>query len=115
VVELSIRSESSNRHDFRQKTNCIRINRDPGHRWLNALGPYSDNQAVLEITVTSGGIFDTPTETTEVHDGTIILTFNDCESGTIEYAIPSIDRQGIVPIKRVVGDNIALCEELNSD
>jgi predicted CXXCH cytochrome family protein len=85
---------------------------DPGHRWLNALGAYSGNQAVMDITITSGGIFDTTTEVTEVNDGTIILTFTDCENGTVDYDIPSINQQGTVPIKRVVGDNIALCETL---
>jgi hypothetical protein len=88
---------------------------EPGHRWLNALGKYSGNQAVMDITITSGGIFNTSTEVTEVIDGTIILTFTDCENGIVEYDIPSIDQQGIVPIQRVVGDNIALCEALNSD
>jgi hypothetical protein len=87
---------------------------EPGHRWLLALGTYSGNQAVMDISITSGGVFDTPTEVEEVVDGTIILTFSDCENGTIEYDIPSIDRRGIVPIKRVVGDNIALCETLET-
>jgi hypothetical protein len=88
---------------------------DPGHRWLNALGTYSGNQAVMDITITSGGIFDTATEVTEINDGTIILTFIDCENGTVEYDIPSINQKGTVPIQRVVGDNIALCEALNSE
>ncbi len=65
---------------------------DPGHRWFNALGPYSGNQAAMTIKVASGGIFDTETEVTRVVDGTIILTFDSCESGTIEYDIPSMDR-----------------------
>jgi hypothetical protein len=87
---------------------------DPGHRWFNALGDYYGNQAVLEISIASGGLFDTPTEITEVNDGTIVLTFTDCENGTVEYDIPSIDRSGVVPIQRIVGDNIALCEALMS-
>jgi hypothetical protein len=86
---------------------------EPGHRWLLALGPYVGNQAVMDVSITAGGVFDTATEVEEVNDGTIILTFSDCENGTVEYDIPSIDRQGIVPIKRVVGDNIALCEVLD--
>jgi hypothetical protein len=85
---------------------------EPGHRWLNALGPYSGNQAVMEISYASGGLFDTATETVEVKDGTIILTFSDCNTGTVEYDIPSIGQQGLVPIQRVAGDNIALCESL---
>lgn len=88
---------------------------EPGHRWLMALGTYSGNQALMDISITSGGIFDTPTEVAEVNDGTIILTFTDCENGMVEYDIPSIDRKGVVPIQRVVGDNVALCEALNTD
>jgi hypothetical protein len=86
---------------------------EPGHRWLNALGTYTGNQAVMNISIASGGLFDTPTEITEVNDGTITLTFTDCNSGTVEYDIPSIGRKGLVPIQRVVGDNIALCESLD--
>ena len=88
---------------------------DPGHRWLTAVGPYADNQAVLNISITSGGIFDADTETTQVNDGTITLTFNNCNSGTADYNIPSINKQGSVPIQRVAGDNIALCEALKNE
>jgi len=86
---------------------------DPGHRWYNALGRYADDQAVMNIKVASGGLFDTPAAqapVTRVQDGTIILTFDTCNSGTLEYDIPSIGRTGIVPIQRIVGDNIPLCE-----
>jgi hypothetical protein len=85
---------------------------EPGHRWFNALGAYSGNRAVLDISIASGGIFDTPTEIKNVNDGTIILTFTDCENGTVEYDIPSIDQQGIIPIQRVADDNVPLCEAL---
>jgi len=86
---------------------------DPGHRWFNVLGRYDGNQAVMNIKIASGGLFDTPaTEApvTRVLDGTVILTFESCASGTIEYDIPSIGRTGIWPIQRIVGDNIPLCE-----
>ena len=85
---------------------------DPGHRWLTAFGAYADNQAVMNISITSGGIFDSDVDVENVGDGTIILTFEDCNSGTVEYDIPSINRQGTVPIQRIANDNIALCEAL---
>jgi len=85
---------------------------DPGHRWLLAVGSYSGNQAVMEIEIASGGIFDTSTEIDRVPDGTMVLTFSDCNTGIIEYDIPSIDRQGVVPIERVAVDNVPLCEAL---
>jgi len=46
---------------------------DPGHRWLNAAGKYVDNQAVLDIHVSEGSVFDSSTpRTSEKIDGTII-------------------------------------------
>ena len=83
---------------------------DPGHRWFNALGSFNGNQAVLDISITSGGLFDTPTEITRFDDGTITVTFIDCNSGTVDYDIPTISQQGTVPIQRIVPDNIAFCE-----
>ncbi|MCW8926165.1 MAG: cytochrome c family protein [Xanthomonadales bacterium] len=83
---------------------------DPGHRWFNALGSYTGNSATMTIKITSGGIFDTTTEVSRIEDGTVLLTFTDCNSGTVEYNIPSIGQSGIVPIRRIVGDNIGWCE-----
>ena len=92
---------------------------DPGHRWLTAVGLIEDNQVLMDIEMTSGGIFDAATEIIRTDppgsDGTILLNFTSCRSGTVEYDIPSINRQGIIPIQRVANDNIALCEALNSN
>ncbi|MGB5292556.1 MAG: hypothetical protein WBN41_14025, partial [Lysobacterales bacterium] len=87
---------------------------DPGQRWLTATGPIVDNQIFMDIEITSGGLFDMPSEIERSDDGTIILTFTSCNSGTVDYDIPSINRQGIVPIQRVAGDNIAFCEALST-
>ncbi len=85
---------------------------DAGHRWLNALGAIDGNQSLMEISISSGGLFDTPTDTQEVIRGNIILTFDDCDSGTVAYDMPAINRTGNVPIRRVAKDNVALCEAL---
>ena len=86
---------------------------DAGHRWLTALGPYSGNDAQLEITVTTGGIFDSMEPVPDnAPGGTIQLHFNDCNSGIVSYDIPSINRTGEVPIKRVATDNVARCEAI---
>ena len=88
---------------------------EPGHRWLTAQGPYAGNKAVLDIFVTEGGIFDagTPVPVT-TPDGTIIIEFSDCTAGTITYDIPSVGRQGVIPIQRITPDNVALCEALGA-
>ena len=92
---------------------------DPGHRWMTASGAYTDNQAVLNIVLTSGGLFDTPggVERTDPpgSDGTLIVTFDSCNSGTVDYDIPSISSQGTVPIQRIAPDNIVVCEALNEE
>ncbi|MBT8054445.1 MAG: hypothetical protein HKN57_14525 [Xanthomonadales bacterium] len=88
---------------------------DPGHRWLTAQGNYAGNEAALDITISSGGIFDSGVPVpTQAPDGTMTVTFNGCNSGTVAYDIPSIGRQGVVPIQRVALDNVALCEALNT-
>ena len=92
---------------------------DPAHRWITAVGPIVGNQVLMNIEMTSGGLFDTATEIHRTDppgsDGTIILTFTSCNSGTVEYDIPSINRHGTVLIQRVANDNIALCEVLGAD
>ncbi|MEJ2384165.1 MAG: hypothetical protein P8Y54_07160 [Xanthomonadales bacterium] len=92
---------------------------DPGHRWLTAIGPIDGNRSVMDITMTSGGLFDDPAEVERTDppgsDGTMTLTFDSCSAGTLEYDIPSIDRRGAIPIERIVDDNIVICEALGFD
>lgn len=86
---------------------------DAGHRWLTAVGPYSGDDAELQVFVTSGGVFDSEEpKPVSVTDGTIQLHFDSCNSGTVSYQISSIGRTGVVPIERVALDNVALCEAL---
>ncbi|MFC1702218.1 hypothetical protein ACFL1J_05700, partial [Pseudomonadota bacterium] len=86
---------------------------DPGHRWMTAGGVIVNDTAVMNIEFTSGGIFDAAStiERTDPagSDGTLTLKFDNCNAGTIEYDINSINTQGTVPIKRVANDNVALC------
>ncbi len=89
---------------------------EAGHRWLTAQGAYAGNQAVLDIHITRGGIFDaSPPEPVQNADGTITIEFSNCNAGTVTYDIPSIGRQGVVPIERVAKDNVPLCEWLAAD
>ena len=86
---------------------------EPGHRWMTAYGPYEGNKAELTITMTTGGIFDAGEPLPENNtDGTMIVEFEDCTTGTVRYDISSINSQGEVPIQRVTPDIVALCEAL---
>jgi plastocyanin len=92
---------------------------DPGHRWMTAGGVINNDEAVLDIEFTSGGIFDAPSEIVRTDplgaDGTLTLKFDNCGTGTIDYDITTINAQGTVPIQRVANDNIALCDALLSE
>jgi hypothetical protein len=87
---------------------------EPGHRWLTAFGDYADDQAVLDIEITHGGVFDSADPVVAAYaDGTIVLEFSDCNTGTVSYNIPSIGRQGVVPIERLALDNVPTCQDLD--
>jgi hypothetical protein len=90
---------------------------DPGHRWMTGAGTVAGNQVIIPIDLTSGGLFDTPIDVQPVErsdGGTLIVTFDSCSYGTVEYDMPTRNAPyrvtGIVPIQRVAGDNIVYCE-----
>ncbi len=90
---------------------------DDNHRWLTAQGPFAGNTATLDVTLTTGGLFDDPQEVTNSDpgtQGTITLTFTDCESGTVDYNLTAIGLSGSVPIRRLADDNVELCNTLNA-
>lgn len=84
---------------------------EPGHRWLTAFGPYDGDTAVLDIELTAGGVFDSPTPgTMSTQDGSIMLQFSDCNAATLVYDISSPNLQGEFDIQRIATDNVARCE-----
>jgi sugar lactone lactonase YvrE len=88
---------------------------DPGHRWLTAQGPYDGDSAEMTIFLTSGGVFDSaqPPATTDLDgDGTLTIKFAGCNEATVSYEITSLGISGVIPIQRIVEDNVALCEAL---
>jgi len=89
---------------------------EPGHRWLTAQGEFLGAEALLQVWVTEGGVFDSELPGPTQHsDGEIFLEFSTCNAGTVSYDIPSIGLQGIVPIERITLDNVALCYRLNAE
>jgi len=84
---------------------------DAGHRWLTAFGSYSGESAVLEIELTSGGVFDMiQPAPQQALDGEILLEFDGCNSGMVTFDIDSIGQQGQIPIERIALDNVGPCE-----
>lgn len=90
---------------------------EPGHRWLTAQGPYAGGVAVLDVAMTSGGVFDSPEPATasDPDYGTITIEWQDCESATLDYDLTVPDVQGSIDLQRVVSDRVSLCEALAAD
>jgi glucose/arabinose dehydrogenase len=87
---------------------------EPGHRWLTAQGPYDGDTALLDINVSSGGVFDSamPAVGPPEQDGTMTITWSGCNSAVLSYAITSLGIAGEIPLQRIALDNVALCRSL---
>jgi len=83
----------------------------PGHRWITAYGPYTGNEAELEMTLTRGGAFDEPNPrpTNENGYGTLKFTFESCDAITADYDIPAAGRSGSLDLQRITADRVASC------
>ncbi|MHC5112444.1 MAG: hypothetical protein ACYTHJ_21505 [Planctomycetota bacterium] len=89
---------------------------EPGHRWFTAAGPFEGNRAILDITVTQGGVFDMaeprPVNSDPGAAGSMEVVFENCSRGVVKYDMPQLGLVGEIPIQRIVEDNVALCEAL---
>jgi len=89
---------------------------EPGHRWVTAQGPFDGDTATLDVYLTQGGVFDAaePPAVTNADEpvGTITIVWHDCENATLTYAIDPPGVMGVIPLTRIVPDNVALCEML---
>jgi plastocyanin len=84
---------------------------EPGHRWLTAQGSYDGDMAVLDVFLTSGGVFDSeePPVGPPVQVGTITIVWSGCNAGVLSYDLTSPMRSGEIPIERIVLDNVPAC------
>lgn len=86
---------------------------DPGHRWLTAQGPFSGDTADMDITWSSGMIFNSGSPPVQqAQDGSMTVEFFDCYEGLITYDLGASGEQGQVPIQRLANDAVELCESL---
>jgi formylglycine-generating enzyme required for sulfatase activity len=91
---------------------------DPGHRWLTAQGAYEGETASLTIYLTEGGVFDAadpPANNDGIGIGTMTINFADCTQGFVNYEFTAPRLSGEIPIQRISGDNVELCEALAGD
>ena len=86
---------------------------DPGHRWMTAGGFFQGNTAELDITWSSGMVFDSETPAVEREtDGTMTVEFFDCRTGSVSYNLGASGRSGEVPIERLLNDAVPFCESM---
>lgn len=90
---------------------------EPGHRWVTAIGEYAGDTAVLNVELTSGGVFDSPDPmpVQDLNYGTITIVFHDCNSATLTYQFTSPGLMGEIPLTRIANDNVAMCEALSAE
>jgi len=92
---------------------------EPGHRWLTAQGPYDPNwpEVYLDVFLTQGGLFDSAEPAPEMGEpiGDIRIWWDECENATLSYYIPGLDLGSAMFIRRIVPDNVPLCEALSVD
>lgn len=91
---------------------------EPGHRWITAQGSFAGDTALLDITLTQGGVLDMaepqPENSEKGSVGSMEVIFENCSEGVVKYDMPGLGLVGEVPIQRVANDNVALCEALNA-
>jgi hypothetical protein len=86
---------------------------DPGHRWMTAQGPFTGDTAELDITWTTGMIFDSADPTFEqTQDGAMTIEFSDCLNGMVSYDLGSANVTGQFPIVRLANQVEDLCLSL---
>ena len=83
--------------------------------WFTAQGNYSGNAAELVLYETLGGRFDSSQEVSIDPVGSVNLSFSNCGSGTLRYAIDSSGLQGSFPLSRAIPGTENVCQELAGD
>ena len=96
----------------------IAIVGNANQRWVTAQNGFTTSSAQLDVTLTTGGLFDNPqpvTNSMQGTQGTITISFSDCKNGVVKYEFIAAGLSGEFPIRRLADDNVGICETLISD
>ena len=90
---------------------------EAGHRWLTAQGSYDANFAWLDVSLTQGGVFNEgePVPQRGEPVGHMQIYWDDCESADLSYQLAGLGLSGGMRLRRIVPDNVPLCEALSAD
>lgn len=85
-----------------------------GQRWLTASGGYAGDTATLDVFLSTGGVFDSPEPPVTTGPdpvGTMVIKWTSCNSAVLTYDLPTFGVMGEIPIERIVGTYVPLCEQ----
>ena len=88
---------------------------EPGHRWLTAFGSFAGAVGDLSVFLAEGGAFDSvspPINSPQTNVGSITFQFDDCITGSAEYALTTPQVSGTIPLQPLADDHVELCESL---
>jgi hypothetical protein len=86
---------------------------EPYLRWLTTIGGWAGARLGLDVTMTSGGLFDAASAITNTPPdsyGSIDIEFQGCNSATPTYDLFAVGKTGQIELTRITGDHVALCE-----
>lgn len=88
-----------------------------GQRWVSAQGAINGNQVVMDVVLTSNGLF-LSNQAVDISEpgsyGTVTVTFTDCSNAIVDFDLPVAQQSGQFNIVRISSDNVALCEQLST-
>jgi hypothetical protein len=86
---------------------------DMNQRWLTAQGSYEGNIADLDLSLTRGGVLLSaePRPVNELY-GKAQIRFSNRETAELEYDIPFLGMNGLIPLKRNSNENVEACREM---
>jgi lysophospholipase L1-like esterase len=85
-----------------------------GQRWLTAQGGFQGATAVIEVSETTGGLFDDPTPVSTGPVGSMTIDFIDCSNATLSYTLGNEGPEGIIDLTRLLPKGRSLCEGIAS-
>jgi len=85
-----------------------------GQRWLTAQGGFEGATAVIDVSETTGGLFDDPRPVNTGPVGSMTIDFIDCSSATLSYTLGNEGREGIIDLTRLLPKGRSFCEDLAS-
>lgn len=81
-----------------------------GQRWLTAQGEFEGATASIDVSETTGGLFDDSQPVSTVPVGSMTVEFIDCSSATLSYTLANEAREGVIDLTRLLPNNESLCE-----